>query len=178
MLGVLGNHDFESGKQSEVERIFCDAGVTMMDGDSRILHDIGFIGVKGFAGGFGERALQPWGEDVLKHFVRASIEEALKLESALAKVQVPRGIALMHYAPVVGTTEGEPPEIVPFLGSSRLEDSLNRYPVIAAFHGHAHHGSPEARMNNNVPVYNVTLLLLQRAFPDRQPIRIWKYHPW
>lgn len=172
MLGVLGNHDYESGKPSEVERILCDAGVGMLDGDSRILHDIGFVGVKGFAGGFGDRALQPWGEDILKHFVRESIDEALKLESALAKVQVPRRIAFMHYAPVVGTTGGEPLEIVPFLGSSRLEDPLNRYPVIAAFHGHAHHGSPEARLKDHIPVYNVALPLLQRAFPDRPPLRI------
>jgi Icc-related predicted phosphoesterase len=172
MLGVLGNHDYESGKPYDVERILCEAGVSMLDGDSRILHDVGFVGVKGFAGGFGDRALQPWGEDVLKQFVRESIDEALKLESALAKVQVPRRIVLMHYAPVAGTTEGEPPEIIPFLGSSRLEDALNRYSVLAAFHGHAHHGSPEGRTKDLVPVYNVALPLLQRTFPDRPPVRI------
>lgn len=172
MLGVLGNHDYESGKPQEVERILCEAGVIMLDGDSRILHDIGFVGVKGFAGGFGDRALQPWGEDVLKHFVRESIDEALKLESALAKVHGLRRIALMHYAPIAETTEGEPAEIIPFLGSSRLEDALNRYPVIAAFHGHAHHGSPEGRTKDLVPIYNVALPLLQRTFPDRPPVRI------
>jgi Icc-related predicted phosphoesterase len=174
MLGVLGNHDYESGKASEVERILCDAGVIMLDGDSRILHDIGFVGVKGFAGGFGDRALQPWGEEVLKHFVRESIDEALKLESALAKVQVPQRIALMHYAPIAGTTEGEPPEIIPFLGSSRLEDPLNRYPVMAAFHGHAHHGSPEGRTKDQAPVFNVALPLLQRTIHDRPPVRIFE----
>jgi hypothetical protein len=78
----------------------------------------------------------------------------------------------MHYAPVAGTTEGEPPEIIPFLGSSRLEDALNRYSVLAAFHGHAHHGSPEGRTKDLVPVYNVALPLLQRTFPDRPPVRI------
>jgi len=172
MLGVLGNHDYESGKPHDVERILCEAGVNMLDGDSRILHDIGFVGVKGFAGGFGDRALQPWGEDILKLFVRESIDEALKLESALAKVQVPRRIALMHYAPIAETTHGEPSEIIPFLGSSRLEDALNRYPVIAAFHGHAHHGSPEGRTKDLVPIYNVALPLLQRTYPDRPPVRI------
>jgi len=172
MLGVLGNHDYESGKSREVEQILCDAGVAILDGDSRILHDIGFVGVKGFAGGFGEQALQPWGEEVLKHFVRESIDEALKLESALAKVQVPRRIALMHYAPVAGTTKGEPSEIIPFLGSSRLEDALNRYPVLMAFHGHAHHGSLESRTKDHVPIYNVALPLLQQGFPDRPPVRI------
>jgi hypothetical protein len=128
--------------------------------------------VKGFAGGFGERARQPWGEEVLKHFVSESIHEALKLESALAKVHVPWRNCAHAPCPVVGTTEGEPPEIIPFLGSSRLEDPSNRYPLLAAFHGHAHHGSPEARMKDDVPVYNVALPFLQRTFPGRPPIRI------
>ena len=172
MLGVLGNHDYESGQPHDVERILCEAGLLILDGDFRILHDIGFVGAKGFAGGFGERALQPWGEDVLKHFVREAIDEALKLESALAKVQVSRRIVLMHYAPIAQTTYGEPAEIVPFLGSSRLEEALNRYPIVAAFHGHAHHGSLEGRTRDQVPIYNVALPLLQRMCPDRPPVRI------
>lgn len=172
MLGVLGNHDYESGKPEDIQRIMCEAGVVMLDGDSRIVHDIGFVGAKGFAGGFGDRALQPWGEEALKQFVRESVDEAMKLESALAKVQVPRRIVLMHYAPIAETTKGEPPEIVPFLGSSHLEDALSRFPVIAAFHGHAHHGSPEGRTKDRVPIYNVALPLLQRSFPNRPPVRI------
>lgn len=137
ILGVLGNHDDECGNADVVERILCDAGVQMLNGESRIVHGIGFVGLKGFAGGFGDRALQPWGEDALKLFVRESVDEALKLESALAKLQVPHRIAFLHYSPMQETVRGEPPEIVPFLGASRLEDVLNRSPVIAAFHGHA-----------------------------------------
>jgi Icc-related predicted phosphoesterase len=79
---------------------------------------------------------------------------------------------VLHYAPVRATVEGEPLEIFPFLGSSRLEEPLNRYPVTAVFHGHAHHGSPEGRTQSDVPVYNVALPLLRRAFPDRPPFRI------
>jgi Icc-related predicted phosphoesterase len=172
MLGVLGNHDYESGKSEDIKRIMCEAGVVMLDGDSRIVHDIGFAGAKGFAGGFGGRALQPWGEDALKQFVRESMDEAMKLESALAKVQVPRRIALMHYAPIAETTNGEPLEIVPFLGSGHLEDALSRFPLVAAFHGHAHHGAPEGYTKDRVPVYNVALPLLQRTFPNRPPVRI------
>jgi Icc-related predicted phosphoesterase len=172
MLGVLGNHDYESGKPEDIRRIMCEAGVVMLDGDSRVVHDIGFVGAKGFAGGFGDRALQPWGEEALKQFVRESVDEAMKLESALAKVQIPRRIVLMHYAPIAETTNGEPPEIVPFLGSSHLEDAMSRFPVIAAFHGHAHHGSPEGRTKEQVPIYNVALPLLQRTFPNRPPVRI------
>ena len=34
---------------------------------------------------------------------------------------------MLHYAPIRATVEGEPPEIFAFLGSSRLEEPLNRY---------------------------------------------------
>jgi Icc-related predicted phosphoesterase len=172
MLAVLGNHDVESGAQKELIQIFDEAGVKILDGDSCEVHGIGFVGVKGFAGGFGVRALQPWGEEVTKSWVREAVEESLKLESALARLRTPRKIVLLHYAPIRETVDGEPAEIMPFLGSSRLEEPLNRYPVTAVFHGHAHHGCPEGRTKENVPVYNVAMPLLQHVFPDRPPFRI------
>src|SRR5438067_3359102 len=84
VLAVLGNHDYESGKQEEVKGILCEGGVTVLDGDSYEIHGIGFAGVKGFAGGFGEYCLEPWGEDAIKSFVQEGVNEALKLEAALA----------------------------------------------------------------------------------------------
>jgi Icc-related predicted phosphoesterase len=172
VVGVLGNHEFESGKQDEVCRILSDAGAVMLDGEAYEIGGIGFAGVKGFAGGFGERALQPWGEQTIKGFVHEAIGEALKLESALAKLRTERRIALLHYAPIESTVKGEPIEIYPFLGSSRLEEPLNRYPVTFVFHGHAHHGSPEGRTKSNVPVYNVAMKLLQHVFPEHPPFRV------
>lgn len=177
MLAVLGNHDYECGKAGEVERILCEVGVQMLNGESRVLHGIGFVGVKGFAGGFGDRALQPWGEEALKMFVRESVEEALKLESALAKLEVPQRIAFLHYSPISSTVQGEPPEIVPFLGSSRLEEPLNRYPVVAAFHGHSHYGTPEGMTKDRIPVYNVAMPLLRQAYPDRPAFRLLEVAP-
>jgi Icc-related predicted phosphoesterase len=172
MLAVLGNHEFESGQQGEVTRILSNAGVIVLDGDAYEIHGIGFAGVKGFAGGFGERALQPWGEESIKKFVHEAVEESLKLESALAKLRTSQRIALLHYSPIQATVVGEPPEIFPFLGSSRLEEPLNRYPVTAVFHGHAHRGSLEGHTQNHVPVYNVAMRLLQSSFPDRPPFRL------
>jgi Icc-related predicted phosphoesterase len=94
------------------------------------------------------------------------------LESALAKLRTSHRIALLHYSPIAATVEGEPREIYPFLGSSRLEEPLNRYPVTAVFHGHAHHGRPEGRTKGNVPVYNVAFKVLERHFPERPPFRL------
>lgn len=170
-VGVLGNHEYEAGHEEDVRRIFCEAGISMLDGNAHEIQGIGFAGVKGFAGGFGRYALQPWGERTIKRFVHESVDEALKLESALAKLRSPRRIAVLHYAPIHSTIEGEPPEISPFLGSSRLEDPLDRYAVTMAFHGHAHGGQPEGRTRGNVPVYNVAVPVLKRFFPDRPSVR-------
>jgi len=171
-VAVLGNHDFESGKVPEVSRILCDAGVHMLDGSTYEVRGVGFAGVKGFAGGFGRRALGPWGEETIKLFVQEALNEALKLETALARIRANRRVVLMHYSPVEGTVEGEPREIYPYLGSSRLEEPLNRYPVDAVFHGHAHHGAVEGRTKTETPVYNVSLNLLQRVSPEGLPFRI------
>ncbi len=171
VLAVLGNHDFECEQQDELAKILIDSGVMLLDGTAVEVKGIGFVGVKGFAGGFGDRALQPWGEPVLKRFVHEAVEEALKLESSLAKLRTTQRIVLTHYAPIAATVQGEPSEIIPFLGSSRLEEPINRYAVTAVFHGHAHHGTPEGRTKDNVPVYNVALPLLQNRFPDLRPVR-------
>jgi Icc-related predicted phosphoesterase len=172
IVAVLGNHDFESGKEDEVRRILSDGGVHVLDGEAVEVNGIGIAGGKGFAGGYGRRALGPWGENTIKHFVNEAIHEALKLESALAKLRTEQRIALLHYSPIEATVQGEPPEIFAFLGTSRLEEPLIRYPVDVVFHGHAHRGQPEGKTVNGIPVYNVAKPLLQRTFPDRPPFRI------
>ena len=170
-IAVLGNHDYESGHQDEIKKICTDAGVVVLDGDTTEVHGIGFAGVKGFAGGFGRRALGPWGEQIIKGFVHECLQESLKLESALARLRNDRLIAVLHYAPIQETVEGEPREIFPFLGCSRLEEPLTRFPVSAVFHGHAHHGQPVGRTRTNVPVFNVSMSLMRETFPDR-PFRL------
>jgi Icc-related predicted phosphoesterase len=172
IVAVLGNHDYECGKVSEVTRILCDAGVRVLDGDAQEVLGVGFAGVKGFAGGFGRGALGPWGEPLIKQFVREAVDEALKLETALSRLRTARKVALLHYAPIAATVEGEPREIYPYLGCSRLEEPLGRYPVDVVFHGHAHHGSPQGRTMGDVPVYNVSMMLLQRTYPDRPAFRV------
>lgn len=172
IVAVLGNHDYESGQAPELKRILCESGIQVLDGDAIELHGVGFAGVKGFAGGFGRRALGPWGEEIIKLFVQEALNEALKLETALARIRATRRVVLMHYSPVESTVEGEPKEIYPYLGSSRLEEPLGRYPVDAVFHGHAHHGAAEGRTKTGVPVYNVSINLLQRLDPDGWPVRL------
>lgn len=176
MVAVLGNHDYEGGAVAELKQIFSDAGITILDGDAWEHQDVGFAGVKGFAGGFGRGTLSPWGEPAVKTFVQEAIAEALKLEAALSRLRTPHRIALLHYAPIPGTVEGEPLEIYPFLGCSRLEEPLGRYAVDAVLHGHAHNGTFEGRTMGNVPVYNVAWPLLRKRAPE-QPVHLIDIRP-
>jgi Icc-related predicted phosphoesterase len=169
ILAVLGNHDCHSDQQDEIKRVLKSSPIQLLDGDAVEIRGIGFAGVKGFASGFGRRVLEPWGEQVVKLFVREAVEESLKLESALARLHAETRVALLHYAPIAETVEGEPLEIRPFLGSSRLEEPLNRFQVAAAFHGHAHHGKPEGKTTAGVPVYNVSLPLLRQVRAEGPP---------
>lgn len=172
ILAVLGNHDYESGQHTKVVEILQDGGVRVLDGDSHVIDGLGFAGIKGFCGGFGRGTLGPWGETAIKTFVKEALDEALKLESALARLRTERRIALLHYSPVRDTVMGEPEEIFAFLGCSRLEEPLERYPVNLAFHGHAHRGSLEGKTRVGTPVYNVAMPLLRRTFDAELPIRI------
>jgi Icc-related predicted phosphoesterase len=174
IVAVLGNHDFESGKTDEVRQILVEAGVSVLDGEACEVHGVGIAGVKGFCGGFGQRALGAWGEDSVKHFVREAVDEALKLETALARVRTLPLVALLHYSPVQGTVEGEPLEIYPFLGSSRLEEPINTYRVSLVVHSHAHMGRAESTTSTGVPVYNVSMPLLARRFSNAPPFRVFE----
>jgi len=171
VVAVLGNHDYESGKQRELHDILNDAGVHLLDGEAVEIMGVGFAGTKGFAGGFGSATLGAWGEGEVKSFVNEAIHEALKLETALARIRTEPRVAVMHYSPVRATVMGESPEIFPFLGCGRLEEPMSRYPVAAVLHGHAHNGTPEGVTAAGVPVYNVAMPLLLKLDPDSLPVR-------
>jgi Icc-related predicted phosphoesterase len=173
LVAVLGNHDFESGKQAEISHVLAEAGVKVLDGDAIEIGGVGFAGVKGFCGGFGRGALGAWGEATIKQFVREAVDEAMKLEAALARLRTPHRFALLHYSPIRATVEGEPVEIFAYLGSSRLAAPLTEYKVSAVFHGHAHRGTPEGTLGEEaIPVYNVALPLMRRVSPDGPMCRI------
>jgi Icc-related predicted phosphoesterase len=155
VIGVLGNHDYESGHVEEVRTVLRAAGMKLLEGESCEVNGVGFVGVKGFAGGFGRRMLSSFGEPAIKSFVSEAVQEAMHLENALRTVRSKRALVILHYAPIVETVEGEPLEIYPFLGSSRLAETIDRFPVSAIVHGHAHRGAFEGRTPAGAPVYNV-----------------------
>lgn len=170
VVGVLGNHDFEKGRHKLIRQIMQNNNVTILDGESVVIGDVGFAGVKGFGGGFDNHMLSMFGEGAMKAFVQEAVDEALHLERALARLDSEneglKKIVLLHYSPIKETVIGEPEVIFPFLGSSRLAEPLNRKQVLAAFHGHAHIGTLEGRTSAGVKVFNVSKPILQRAGLD------------
>ncbi|MEO5936973.1 MAG: metallophosphoesterase family protein, partial [Terriglobales bacterium] len=74
-------------------------------------------------------------------------------------------VVITHYSPVADTVKGEPQEIYPYLGSSRLSEVIDRFGAEFVVHGHAHHGSLDGKTTGGIPVYNVALSLLQRQTP-------------
>jgi Icc-related predicted phosphoesterase len=112
--------------------------------------------------------LSMFGESAMKAFVQEAVDEALRLDRALARLDadhahVTKKIAIMHYSPIKETVVGEPEPIFPFLGSSRLSEPLNRRQVHVAFHGHAHVGSLEGKTSGGVRVFNVAKPILLKA---------------
>lgn len=162
VIAVLGNHDHEGEQAQEIVNILQEAGVTILNGTTREIDGVGFAGTKGFCGGFGSLFVQPFGEEALKRFINTSIEEAVQLENALAKLNCRVRIVLLHYSPIKGTLQGEPLELYPFLGTSRLENAIDRHGADLIFHGHAHHGSPTGVTTTNIPVYNVSRSVLKK----------------
>ena len=165
MVAVLGNHDFDSGNEAGVRARLCAAGVHVLDGETFSDGEFGVAGIKGFCGGFEHAQLQRFGEGYLKTFVDSCISEELKLENALIKLRTRIRIALLHYSPTRTTIEGEPLEIFPFLGATRLASPIDQLRPMVAFHGHAHRGTLRGATRGGVPVYNVALPVLRRQDP-------------
>jgi len=165
-IAVLGNHDYESGKEAELMRMMSAAGMKVLDGTAYERDGVGFAGTKGFVGGFGRGALTAFGEPQIKQFVQASIDEALKLERAMAVLRTEKRVVVLHYSPVSETVTGEAPEIYPFLGTSRLAEVVDRHGADLILHGHAHHGRLDGRTTAGIPVHNVAITLLQAQQPS------------
>jgi Icc-related predicted phosphoesterase len=165
VIVVLGNHDFENGKEVELVRMMTAEGIKVLDGSAYERDGVGFAGTKGFVGGFGRGMLTAFGEPEIKTFVRAGIDEAVKLERAMSQLRTQKRVVVLHYSPIAGTVEGETREIYPFMGTSRLAEVVDRHGADFVVHGHAHHGKLDGKTTAGVPVHNVAITLLQAQTP-------------
>jgi len=164
-IAVLGNHDYECGQEAELIRMMTSEGIKVLDGTGYERDGVGLAGTKGFIGGFGRGVLTAFGEPEIKAFVKASIDEAMKLERAMSQLRSLKRVVVLHYAPIAATVSGEAPEIYPYLGSSRLAEVVDRHGAELILHGHAHHGSLNGKTTAGIPVHNVAITLLQAQQP-------------
>src|SRR6476620_9703349 len=166
IIAVLGNHDYECDRQADLSRMMTEEGIKVLDGTGYERDGVGFAGTKGFVGGFGRGMLTAFGEPEVKAFVKASIDEALKLERAMAQLRAPKRVVVLHYSPIAATVVGEAPEIHAYLGSSRLCEVIDRNGADLVVHGHAHHGTLNGSTTGGIRVHNVAITLLQSQEPS------------
>lgn len=167
ILAVLGNHDYTSGHDEEIRRILSPRFLTILDKEPFEINGVSFVGTKGFGGGFDEHLLSPFGEQEIKDFVQTAVTEELKLEEQLSQTDCQKKVVVLHYSPIKDTVIGEPEEIFPFMGSSRLAGPIERFKASVAFHGHAHHGTHQGRTIQGIPVYNVCFSIMQKINPQQ-----------
>ena len=169
VVAVLGNHDYEKGREKLIRHQLQTHNTYILDGESVVIEGIGFAGIKGFGGGFDNHMLSMFGESAMKSFVQEAVNEALLLDRALARLDQEHAqikkVAVMHYSPVADTVIGEPETIYPFLGCSRLAEPLVRRNITAAFHGHAHSGKLQGYLDGQLKVFNVALPILEKDHP-------------
>jgi Icc-related predicted phosphoesterase len=175
VVAVLGNHDYQSGQETEAAVILAGSGITVLDGSATVLTlpgaglspngaRLGVAGVKGYGTGFPGRCAAEFGEPQTKSFVRHSKDQAAALGAALADLGADVRIALTHYSPVPDTLAGEPLEIYPFLGSYFLAEAADSAGADLMLHGHAHHGTEQGLTPAGIPVRNVALPVLRRPY--------------
>ncbi|MEG6549157.1 metallophosphoesterase [Desulfocurvibacter africanus] len=162
IVAVVGNHDHESDQHALLYAMMRDAGICVLDCETCEIDGVGFVGTKGFCGGFGARTIATFGERALKSFVGTSVAEAVRLEQAISAIRSERRVAILHYSPIRETLAGESVELYPFLGTSRLAEVLDKCGVNFVVHGHAHHGHPDGSTPGGIPVYNVSRFVLER----------------
>lgn len=167
-IAVLGNHDYHEKNHLHFRRYLEEAGITILDGGSFEIRKgrqtIGFVGAKGFAGGFGLRALPDFGEELWRLFYREIQVEVVKIRDGLKALRTDLKIVVLHYSPVLATLTGEDPQVYPFLGSSELAQAIDEGGADLALHSHAHFGQEYGETPGGVPVLNVSEPLLGKAY--------------
>jgi Icc-related predicted phosphoesterase len=170
IIAVLGNHDHHSDEVAEIGKVLRSAGVILFTDKYVEFGGRYFVGVKGFGGGFGAEMVSAFGEAAQKGFVDEAIAEVIALERQLQSLPAgAQAVAVLHYSPIVGTLRGEPLELYPFLGSARLEEGIDRFPVRLVLHAHAARGQAEGVTAHEIPVRNCSRQILLR---ERQPFAL------
>lgn len=167
-VAVMGNHEYHEHSEGEIMDVLARENVTVLDGEATTVEldggTVGVVGTKGFCGGFGIRALPKFGEEILKLVFRTAEAEARRVEEGLRNLDTDYRVALLHYSPIRDTLKGESREVYPFLGNSLLAEAIDAAGADLVIHGHAHYGVEYGQTPGGIPVRNVPMPLLGRAY--------------
>lgn len=168
VVAVLGNHDYQCRSEEEITALLRESGMIVLERTGVELDlpagRLGVAGGKGFGGGFPPHCASEFGEPERKAFVSHSRLVADAIGKALRDLSADFRVALTHYSPVAETLAGEPLEIYPFLGSHFLAEAADSANADLCVHGHAHAGSERGATPGGIPVRNVALPVLKRAY--------------
>ena len=166
-VAVFGNHDYEAGAIKAVCAELTKANVHVLDGDHYVYQKT--LGVAGDPGFGADSKGHPAGlRRVAGQGVRPGGGTSRSLEAALGQLETPKKVVMLHYSPIVDTCVGELPEIMPFLGTSRLSYPIDHYGAAVVFHGHSHFGSREGKTPGGIRVLNVAMPLLAKTTPEQR----------
>jgi uncharacterized protein len=168
VVAVLGNHDLHANRARELVEVLTGAGIEVLNRAHTAVgadpYRVGVAGTKGFVGGFRGLGLPDFGEPSLRAIYAETTAEVHALSEGLQEIALcPFRIALLHYAPVAETLDGEPHEIWAFLGSDRLAAPILEHRPDLVLHGHAHAGRLQTNLDG-VPVYNVSVPVMGQDF--------------
>ncbi len=168
VVAVLGNHDYHCDQEGEIAALLTNQGVRVLEGEAVVVDTpngrLGVAGTKGFGGGFAGACGTEYGEPEMKAFIRHTKRLAEGLEQALSSLDSVCRVALLHFAPIPETVEGERLEIYPFLGSYLLAEACDRAGADLIVHGHAHAGSEKGMTAGGIPVRNVSQPVIGHAY--------------
>lgn len=149
---VLGNHDEDAGKESEICRILeGESGVTMLNGkEYKITNDSVEVGIVGLSGSIGRIAYKSLkdlqGEQKQKNYVDMCMRNVFPIyEEALSGVKSNNRIMVQHYPlkPVRGVPLND--SVAYDALPSKFEEEIDKYKWKAIIDGHEH--GPHTRAN-------------------------------
>ncbi|MGH8977429.1 MAG: metallophosphoesterase family protein [Acidimicrobiia bacterium] len=168
ICAVLGNHDHHGDEVDGIALVLKEAGVRLLEGDTAEFEfgdtTVGIAGTKGFGGGFAGASGSEFGEPEMKAFIRHTKCIATSLRVALTSLTTDFRVALLHYAPIEATLDGERCEIYPFLGSYLLAEAIDTAGADLVLHGHAHGGQERGATPGGTPVRNVAQPVIGAAY--------------
>lgn len=154
VVAVLGAQDYDGGRAWLLSERLRRAGIACLEGAATVLDDVTIVGAMGVEGGFSRAPTRRWSY--------AERQIMGRLQHYLATATSRHRVVLLHHVPAAAMASGEDKADWPMLGSSALETAIDAAGADVVIHAHATQGAPEGRTARGVPIFNVSLPLLER----------------